>query len=193
VWGGQVVLGSATVIALDRRAVLLASGGGMAMLGLTGVVLTSPFSPFASRGHPTSFGWVALLGSSRLDLGNGSGRPIGHHGGPAGSAPVPSIVHGAWTQAVVVDLAVANTRGIPRLLSPGQFRVRVAEDATTVSMYDADRVAGPIAPGTVTRLRVTYLVPPPDRHLLLEFADPVGSAPIRLGALGPDVTAGVPS
>ena len=179
------------MIALDRRAVLLGSGGGIAMLGLTGVVLTSPFSPFASRGHPTSFGWVALLGSSRLDLGNGTGRPTGHHGSPTGAAPVPSIVHGAWTQAVVVDLAVANTRGIPRLLSPGQFRVRVAEDASTVSMYDTDRVAGPIAPGTVTELRVTYLVPPPDRHLSLEFADPAGSAPIRLGSLGPGVSGGL--
>jgi hypothetical protein len=69
-------------------------------------------------------------------------------------------------------------------LSPGQFRIRVDRGGPTVSLYSADRDAGPLEPGSTARMRISYLVPPPDRLLSLEFADTGAAATLRLGRVG---------
>ena len=68
-------------------------------------------------------------------------------------------------------------------LSPGQFRVRVADGGPTVSLYSADRDAGSVEPGSTTTMRISYLAPPPDSTLTLEFADTDATEPVLLGRL----------
>jgi len=96
---------------------------------------------------------------------------------------VGSAVHGAWTDAVAVDVEVHNGLRAPMELSPGQFRVRV-DGGPTVSLYSSDRDAGPVGPGATTTLRILFLAPPPDQGLSLEFDDTGASRPVRLGRLG---------
>jgi len=69
-------------------------------------------------------------------------------------------------------------------LSPGQFRVRVGDGGPTVSLYSADRDAGPLGPGATARLRITYLAPPPASRLSLEFDDTGSREPLRLDRVG---------
>jgi hypothetical protein len=97
---------------------------------------------------------------------------------------VPSRVHGAWTDAVVVDVELHNGMSRPMELSPGQFRVRVDEKGPTVSLYSADRDPGPLEPGSTTAMQITYLVPPPDRGLALEFSDAGALTALLLGQVG---------
>ena len=180
-----------TGMTITRRAVLVTAGGSAAALTVIGGTLLT--EPQAGRGEPprtlrTSFGAVALLGSSRVALA----PPLGsahHRAAPAGhghassDTPVPSAVHGAWTEAVAVDVAVRNAVASPMLLAPGQFRMRVDDDGSTVSLYSADRDTGPVGRGW-TRMRITYLAPPPDRSVSLEFSDPGSPAPLLLGGIG---------
>ena len=178
---------------IGRRAVVVGLGSGIASVAAAGTALVwahSANSPSRERGATTSFGSVALLGSSRLALAaRGAAHHAHAHGRPGkehevSGTPVPSAVHGAWTDAAVVDVEVHNSSQTPRELSPGQFRVRVDGGGPTVSLYSADRDAGPVEPGSTTRLRISYLVPPPDRGLSLEFADTGAAAPVRLGRVG---------
>jgi len=97
--------------------------------------------------------------------------------------PVASVVHGAWTDAVVVDVAVHNTSRRAVELSPGQFRVRV-QGGPTVSLYSADRDAGPLGPGATARLQIKYLAPPPTSRLRLEFQDTGSPSPLALDRVG---------
>ena len=179
---------------ISRRAVIMGLGSGAASVAAAGAVLVwarSSSGPSRRRGAATSFGSVALLGSSRLALApagaaqhaTAHGR-AGNPGHDVSGIPVPSAVHGAWTDAAVVDVEVHNSSQTPMELSPGQFRVRVDGGGPTVSLYSADRDAGPVEPGSTTRLRISYLVPPPDRGLSLEFADTGAAAPVRLGRVG---------
>ena len=176
---------------ITRRAVLVTAGGGAAALTVIGGTLLT--DPQGDRGEPrrmlrTSFGAVALMGSSRVALGPPP-ESRHHHAGPAGhghvssDTPVPSAVHGAWTDAVAVDVAVSNVVARPMLLAPGQFRMRVDDDGSTVSLYSADRDTGPVGRGW-TRMRITFLAPPPDRSVSLEFLDPGSPVPLLLGGIG---------
>lgn len=171
---------------VSRRAALSAAGGGVASAVAAGVVLMrahTSVGPIHGRAIATSFGSVSLRGS-RLLLAT-AGVVQHEHGHAASGALVPSAVHGAWTDAVEVDVEVHNGLHSPMELSPGQFRVRVDDTGPTVSLYSADRDAGPVEPGSTTTMRIRYLVPPPDRGLSLEFADAGAVAPVRLGRLGP--------
>jgi hypothetical protein len=164
---------------------LVALGGTAASAAVASIVLTRGRSsaPTRGRGEWTSFGTVALLAWSRLALapsGEGSHRHHGHEH-TASSAPVPSAVHGAWTDAVVVDVEVHNGSRNPLELSAGQFRVRVDDDGPTVSLYSSDRPAGPVEPGSTTTMRISYLVPPSGPPLSLEFADASAMTTHRLG------------
>lgn len=185
---------------ITRRGVLLAGAGAAASAATVGLVLSrvqvsaGPLGPTRERGVRTSFGTVALLASAQLSLdraARASGHASGHghgstHEDPLGrgasATPVPSAVHGAWTNAVAVDVAVYNGSQLPIELSPGQFRVRI-ERGPTVSLYSSDRDAGPIGPGETASLRINYLAPPPDRSLSLEFHDAGTDHRIRLGRL----------
>jgi len=175
---------------LTRRRMLVGAGAtGVAALG-AGVLVNRDDAggPTRRAGEPTSFGSVALLGWSRRSLTAASGHAAAHaHVGPhppGGEALVPSAVHGAWTDAMTVDVSVHNGSSAPIELSPGQFRVRVAGGAVTVSLYAADRAAGPVAAGESALLRIDYLVPPPGLGLALEFADALAERTHQLGRLG---------
>lgn len=162
-----VVLGGAAVSAAVAR-ITVARGSGSSQASPAGALRTS-------------FGSVALLSSSRLALPPAAGAS--HHRHKASTTPVPSAVHGAWTDAVTVEVEVQNRSRRAIELSPGQFRVRVDRDGPTVSLYRADRVPGAMAPRSTTTMRISYLAPPPDRPLSLEFADAGAMTTLGLGAL----------
>jgi hypothetical protein len=170
---------------LSRRRVLWGLGATGVAAG-AGLLLTRDGPPTPSRagGEWTSFGTVALLGWSRRSLAASHDHAAGGHvHGGAATVLVPSAVHGAWTDAVSVDLQVHNGTKEPVELSPGQFRVRVAGGDVTVSLYGADRPAGPIAAGSTATFRIDYLVPPAG-GLSLEFADAISMRTHQLGRLG---------
>lgn len=184
------------MIQVNRRALLLVTGSGLVTTVVAGRVLLAPsLGPTRGEGVPTSFGSIALLGWTHEVVAPGGAAhaavdPAGQGGGhPAGavldraSRPVPSAVHGAWTDAVAVEVEVHNGSRASRGLSPGQFRVRVDRDGPTVALYSADRPAGPVPPGATTRMQIRYLVPPPDHEVSLEYVDSVGRRPLRLGTL----------
>jgi hypothetical protein len=143
---------------------------------------------------------VALLAWSRLALapasstghthGHTVASHLAHQDRQVSGTPVASAVHGAWTDAVIVDVRIHNGLRRPVELSPGQFRVRVDDDGPTVSLYSADRDAGVVQAGSTTTMRVSYLVPPPDHGLSLEFTDPDAPAPVRLARLADHHTEG---
>jgi hypothetical protein len=170
---------------VSRRKVLLALAGSAASAALARSVLTRGRTgvPSRGRGQPTSFGSVALLGWSRLALAPSS---PGHHHVEASGAPVPSAVHGAWTDAVEVDVAVHNGSRQEMELSPGQFRMRLDGGGPTVSLYRADRSPGPLAAGSSTTMRISYLAPDPERRLSLEFDDAAVMTTLAVGRLDDD-------
>jgi hypothetical protein len=170
---------------LSRRKVLMALAGSAASAVLARTVLTrgSAGVPSRGRGQPTSFGSVVLLSWSRLALAPSS---PGHHHGAGSGAPVPSAVHGAWTDAVEVDVVVHNASRRQTELSPGQFRMRVDGGGPTVSLYRADRAPGPLAPGSSATMRISYLAPAPDQGLSLEFDDAAVMSTLALGPLDED-------
>jgi hypothetical protein len=187
---------------LTRRRMLLGlSASGAAAVG-AGVLLTREGPPPPSRGAGqwTSFGSVALTGWSRRSLAAPTEHEAGHvHGAAPGAASVeppdeppddaaaalvPSAVHGAWTDAVGVDLRVHNGTQGPIELSPGQFRVRVDGGDMTVSLYRTDRTAAPVEAGASADLHIDYLVPPAGSGLTLEFTDALSARTHHLGRLG---------
>ena len=181
---GDMLRGGVDKLAISRRRLLVVMGCITAPAAAATVTLgREPSAARAQvtrgRGQWTSFGSVSLLGWSRHTLTQGAAHG-GHH---ASSVPVPSAVHGAWTDAVVVDVEVHNGTQNPVELSPGQFRVRVDDEGPTVSLYRADRVPGAMAAGTTATLRISYLAPPRERALSLEFADAGAMATLGLGRL----------
>lgn len=84
----------------------------------------------------------------------------------------------------MVEVEVRNRTRQAVELSPGQFRVRVDGDGPTVSLYRADRVPGAMAARSTTTMRISYLAPPPERPLSLEFSDAGAMTTLGLGALG---------
>lgn len=183
------------MIQVNRRALLLVTGSGILTTAVAGrALLAQPLGPTHGQGVRTSFGSIALLGWSHEALvpggaAHGAADPVGQGGHPTGavldraSRPVPSAVHGSWTDAVAVEVEVHNGSRRPLGLSPGQFRVRVDSDGPTVALYSADRQAGPVGPGATTRMQIRYLVPPPDHEVSLEYVGSVGRRPLRIGTL----------
>ena len=171
---------------MTRRSMLVTLGAAGATAAGASVLLSRPQSSTPTRGPGqwTSFGTVVLLGWSRLALAGSASHEQGHQQERAASdTPVPSAVHGAWTDAVMVDVQVHNGSQGPIELSPGQFRVRVDDGGPTVSLYRSDRPAGRLEAGSTTNLRISYLAPPPGAALSLEFADAISARTHRLGPL----------
>ena len=141
---------------MTRRSMLVTLGAAGATAAGASVLLSRPQSSIPTRGPGqwTSFGTVVLLGWSRLALA-GSASHEQSHENAASDVPVPSAVHGAWTDAVMVDVQVHNGSQGPIELSPGQFRVRVDDGGPTVSLYRSDRPAGRLEAGTTTNLRIS--------------------------------------
>jgi hypothetical protein len=173
---------------MTRRSMLVTLGAAGATAAGASVLLSRPQSSIPTRGPGqwTSFGTVVLLGWSRLALAGSASHEQSHeesHENAASDVPVPSAVHGAWTDAVMVDVQVHNGSQGPIELSPGQFRVRVDDGGPTVSLYRSDRPAGRLEAGSTTNLRISYLVPPPGAALSLEFADAISARTRGLGPL----------
>jgi hypothetical protein len=169
---------------ISRRRALVVLGGTAVTAAVARVSLTrgaSSLEVSRGRGRRTSFGSVALLASSRLALSPSAPASHRHHG--SSTTPVPSAVHGAWTDAVLVEVEVHNGSRRAVELSPGQFRMRVDGDGPTVSLYRADREPGAMAPRSTTTLQISYLAPPPGRPLSLEFADAGAMSTLALGSL----------
>ena len=171
---------------MSRRSMLATLGAAGATAAGASVLLARPQSSIPTRGPGewTSFGTVVLLGWSRLALAGSASHEQTHeqiHQRAASDTPVPSAVHGAWTDAVMVDVQVHNGSRGPIELSPGQFRVRVDHGGPTVSLYRSDRPAGRLEAGSTTNLRISSLVPPPGAGLSLEFADALSARTHRLG------------
>lgn len=178
---------------MSRRNVLVVLGGAAVSAAVArATVIRGPSSSRApsTRAQRTSFGSVALLSSARLSLppttAAGHRRPSHRdsHRHSVSTRPVPSAVHGSWTDAVMVEVEVRNRTRRAVELSPGQFRVRVDGDGPTVSLYRADRTPGAMSPRSTTTMRISYLAPPPERPLSLEFADAGAMTTLGLGALG---------
>jgi hypothetical protein len=169
---------------ISRRKILVVLGGTAATAAAANAALgrgrSSP-DVTRGRGQRTSFGSVALLAWSRQALAPSA--PAGQHHPADPTTPVPSAVHGAWTDAVDVDVEVHNGSRAPMELSPGQFRVRVDGNGPTVSLYRADRAPGAVAAGSTTTMRISYLAPPQGRRLSLEFDDAVAMTTLELGRL----------
>lgn len=173
---------------LSRRGLIVVVGGGTVAAAYG---LANPFGvPGVSlrrRRHRTSFGSVTLLGSTRIAAHRGRAHGAAHAATGTGrvtDSPVTSPVHGAYTDAVVVDLDIRNERTELLPLSPGQFRLQVGADGPTVSLYSADHDAGVLPRGSARRMRITYLAPPPDRALALAFDDTGAASTLLLGGVG---------
>ena len=178
------------MIEMSRRAVVLTAGGGASVAA--GAALVTPrlwHQLVGGRPTRTSFGWVTVLASSRVATAQGAGHHLPAAAHPT-DIPVASLVHGAWTDAVVVDVEVQNASRRAVELSPGQFRVRV-EEGPTVSLYSTDRDAGPLGPGATARLQIRYLAPPPTSGLRLEFQDTGSPGPLLLDRVGRGPAVGV--
>ena len=169
----------------------MAAGGGATVAAGFAFVRTPLWDQLVGgRPTATSFGSVTVHASSRVATVAGGAR---HHLAAAahpGDIPVASMVHGAWTDAVLVDVEVQNTSRRAVELSPGQFRMRV-EGGPTVSLYSADRDAGPLGPGAGTRLQIRYLAPPSRNRLRLEFQDLGSPGPLLLDEVGGGPVVGV--
>jgi hypothetical protein len=172
------------VTEISRRKILMALAGTAASAAVAGVLVnrgSAPAGVTRGRGQRTSFGSVALLAWSRQTLAPSA--PASRHRHAESTTPVPSAVHGAWTDAVEVDVEVHNGTRQPMGLSPGQFRVRVDGNGPTVSLYRADRGPGAVAAGSTTTMRISYLAPPRSRPLSLEFDDAGAMTTLALGRL----------
>jgi hypothetical protein len=165
---------------MNRRTALAATGG-LLLSGAAGAWLTlgrgSSGSPTRGRGRWTSFGTVTVLGADRLAGG------AAHHATTHVHTVVDAgtlAVHDPWRDTVVVDVEVHNGGREPLLVSPGQFRLRVG-DGPTVSLYDSDRPPGPVPAGSTTRMRISYLAPPPGDELTVEFTEAGAVSGLRVG------------
>lgn len=188
-----------SMLEISRRAVVVAVGGSAMSFAAISLSRSRSWTG-GTRGGParTSFGSVAVLGSSRID--GAAAPPHGAHaagpqstavhpavhpgGALSADAPSGSAVHGAWTAGVVVDVEVHNRLRRPIELSPGQFRVSVDGGGPTVSLFSSDREAAPLEAGATTTLQISYLAPPPDQRLSLVFDDTGSQSPVDLGPVG---------
>ena len=180
------------MIEMSRRTVIMAAGGGAVCAAAGFGLVRTPLWDQLVGGRPTrtSFGWVTVLASSRVATAQGvAWHHVTSAAHPA-DIPVASMVHGAWTDAVIVDVEVQNASRRAVELSPGQFRVRV-EGGPTVSLYSADREAGSLGPGATARLQIRYLAPPPTIALRLEFQDTGSPSPLLLDRVGRGPAVGV--
>lgn len=130
-----------------RRAVLLVGWSALA-LGAMSALSVDRAGPGRGRGAWTTFGSVAVLAHHR---GVESGVRTGHG-------------HGADTATTVsthrIDVEVHNGTARPLLFSPGQFRLRLAPDGPSMTLFDAGMVPAALAAGGTVRTWVSYLLPP---------------------------------
>jgi len=167
--------------AFHRRTALVATGG-LLLSGTAGAWLTLgrriSGSPTRGRGRWTSFVPVAVLGAARHAGGAAHQAGTHDHAAPAGTT---LAVHDPWRDTVEVDVEVHNGTDRPMLVSPGQFRLRVGADGPTVTLYGADRAAGELPAGSTTRMRISYLAPPPGEALAVEFTEAGAVSGARVG------------
>jgi hypothetical protein len=95
----------------------------------------------------------------------------------------PQPANLTWGDVVVLEVEFRNTGQELVLFGPGQLRLKLLRDGTTVTPQDAGRSPGAIAPGTSELVWVSYLAPPEAQDFELEYKDAqhhqVASLPLR--------------
>ncbi|WP_262103754.1 hypothetical protein [Arthrobacter sp. Marseille-P9274] len=119
-----------------------------------------------------------LSGDSVPIAGAGVGIAVpaatGHgHGGAIPGLRWPQPENHTWGDIVLLELEVANTGSAPMPFSPGQLRLRPAGNAMSTSLQDSGRDAGPLAPGAVEHVWVSFLAPETAGRFIVEFTDPL--------------------
>ncbi len=155
-----------------RQLGVMASGGAFLLAGAAGTVAWARANT-GSRGRQTSFGTVEIRKAERRPrlsaAGTAAGAASGHnHGGSDSLEPG----NHTWADVVLLELEVQNVKNIPILLSPGQLRLKVGDDALGVTPFDTGRGAKPIAAGATERFAVSYLTPSTTNKFSAEFTDP---------------------
>ncbi|WP_336710783.1 hypothetical protein [Arthrobacter sp. USHLN218] len=105
------------------------------------------------------------------------------HGGHGGAIPGlrwPQPENHTWGDVVLLDLEVHNAGPGPVPFSPGQLRLRPSSSDASISLQDAGRDAGPLAPGVPERLWVSFLAPESAGRFLVEFTDPLQDTAVEL-------------
>jgi hypothetical protein len=126
-----------------------------------------------------------LSGNSAPIAGAGVGIAVpavtGHgHGGAIPGLRWPQPENHTWGDIVLLELQVANTGTAPMPFSPGQLRLRPAGSAMSTSLQDSGRDAGPLAPGTVEHVWVSFLAPETAGRFIVEFTDPLQDTMVEL-------------
>jgi hypothetical protein len=133
------------------------------------------------RGTWTSFGSVAVLAAVR-EARHDAAAHLHGESGPVGGP----LANRTWSTTVRVQVEVHNGSERAVLLSPGQFRLRIADTDTTVAPYDVGRPAAVVGPGRTVDTWVSYLAPAEESDLRLEYDDTGLSRPLdfRLSVAG---------
>lgn len=143
------------------------------------------------RGTWTSFGSVAVLGAARGPRHDAAAHAAHHENR---SDPRSPLVNRTWTDSIRAEIEVHNGAARPVMLSPGQFRLQVGADGTTVSPYDVGRPPAAIPPGQTVTTWIEYLAPAEESEFSLVYDDTGLPRPLpfrlTLGA-GAGATAGV--
>lgn len=123
---------------------------------------------------------AAAIGSRTGPVAGHSGHG-GHGGGPATRDVAGQTVAGlrwrqpansTWGDIVLTEFEVRNSASMPVAFSPGQLRLALGRSGGTITAQDCAPDAGPLAPGGVARLWVSYLAPETANDFHLEYTDP---------------------
>jgi hypothetical protein len=121
----------------------------------------------------------------RFDVLEVSRRALPGHTRHAG--PVSRIEATSWPDVVRVGLRVANLATLALLVSPGQFRLRVADDLSVMPTA-WEHGPMPLAAGATRTGWIDYRAPQSDALLALEFTPAGHAEPVVVPLLAAAVT-----
>jgi hypothetical protein len=155
--------------AFTRRQFGVIVAGGAAAVAVGSQLLSAPRAPGLAVSFPaarTSFGTVRIERAKRMArFGTGTfpaaaGGTVTDHGhGPVPADPSRAPLNLTWGDVVVLWLGVQNATGAPLYVSPGQLRLRVPSDGTTVTLRNSAAALLEVRPGASATTWVSYLAP----------------------------------
>ncbi|MGW6173631.1 hypothetical protein ACWF5H_09095 [Arthrobacter sp. NPDC055138] len=160
--------GSIRLLRAARLARLSADGMPSPLVGQTALAKMS------GGGTITAAGTGIGAGLSAAGTGHGG------HGGAVPGLRWPQPENHTWGDVVLLELEVHNTAAEAVPFSPGQLRLRPTISSASISLQDAARDAGPLAPGVPERLWVSFLAPETAGRFVVEFADPLQDTVVDL-------------
>jgi hypothetical protein len=143
--------------------------GGAAVVAVGSHLLAAPRAPDLAGGFPaarTSFGTVRIERAKRMARFGAGSFPVaageaavdhGHGPGPADPSRAPLNL--TWGDVVVLWLAVENAGRSPLFVSPGQLRLRIPVDGTTVTLRNSATALLEVRPGASATTWISYLAP----------------------------------